>query len=502
MLSVSDTIIATQGIGKTYGAVPVLREIDLRLRPGAILGLIGENGAGKSTLIKCLNGMTTPTTGTVYFDGKPCRSLTVAGAIACGIVTVPQEFNLVNDLTVAENIFLGQELTSGFGLLRRQEMAAQTQAILNRLNVALEPTQRVGALSVAEKQFVEIAKALTTPCRVLIMDEPTTVLNQREVKALFELLHQLSQQGTAIIFVSHKLHEVRAISSEVAILRDGELVAQALTSELTEADMARRMVGRELNQLFPELPAVPAAEAAPVLEVENMSVPGLLHDISFTLRQGELLGLAGLVGAGRTELAETLYGLRRPSSGTLRLFGRSVRLHSPADAVQAGIAYLSEDRQGAGILTDFALTANITLTSLARYCHPFISRREEQHRAEHFIRRLAIKTASTQTPLRQLSGGNQQKAAIAKGLDHAPKIFLFDEPTRGIDIKAKTDVYRIIHDLLDQGLSGIFISSDLEEVIGLCRRVAVMRSGRIAGFLEDGHITEEEIMYLATGVKA
>ena len=306
--------------------------------------------------------------------------------------------------------------------------------------------------------------------------------NQREVKTLFQLLRQFSQQGTAIIFVSHKLHEVRAISTEVAILRDGELVAQAPTSELTEADMARRMVGRELNQLFPELPAAPGAESAPVLEVENVSVPGLLHDISFTLRQGELLGLAGLVGAGRTELAETLYGLHRPSSGTIRLFGRRVRFHSPADAVQAGIAYLSEDRQGAGILTDFALTANITLTSLARYCHPFISRREEQHRAEHFISRLAIKTTSTQTPLRHLSGGNQQKTAIAKGLDHDPKIFLFDEPTRGIDIKAKTDVYRIIHALLGQGLSGIFISSDLEEVIGLCRRVAVMRSGRIAGF--------------------
>ena len=213
------------------------------------------------------------TTGTVYFDGKPCRSLTVANAIARGIVTVPQEFNLVNDLTVAENIFLGQELTSGFGLLRRQEMADRTQAILNRLNVTLEPTQRVGALSVAEKQCVEIAKALTTPCRVLIMDEPTTVLNQREVKTLFQLLRQFSQQGTAIIFVSHKLHEVRAISTEVAILRDGELVAQAPTSELTEADMARRMVGRELNQLFPELPAAPGAESAPVPKSRTCRFP-------------------------------------------------------------------------------------------------------------------------------------------------------------------------------------------------------------------------------------
>lgn len=263
--------------------------------------------------------MTEPTTGMVYFDGQPCRSLTVATAIAQGIVTVPQEFNLVNDLTVAENIFLGKELTSGFGLLRRQVMATQTRAMLNRLNVNLEPEQRVGTLSVAEKQFVEIAKALTTPCRVLIMDEPTTVLNQREVETLFQLLRQFSQQGTAIVFVSHKLHEIRAICSEVAILRDGELVAQAPAADLTEADMARRMVGRELSQLFPARPAAPAAGMAPVLEVEGVSVPGLLHDISFTLRPGELLGLAGLVGAGRTELAETLYGLHRPSSGTIRL---------------------------------------------------------------------------------------------------------------------------------------------------------------------------------------
>ena len=502
MLSVSDTIIATQGLGKTYGAIPVLRDLTLRLRPGVILGLIGENGAGKSTLVKCLNGMTEPTAGTVFFDGQPCRRLTVPAALARGIVTVPQEFNLVNDLTVAENIFLGQELTSAFGLLRRRDMTGQALDLLSRLNAGFGPQRRVGELSVAEKQFVEIAKALATPCRILIMDEPTTVLNQREVETLFDLMRQLSRQGTAILFVSHNLHEVRAICSEVAILRDGELVEQAPTAGLDEAGMARRMVGRELNQLFPPRPAAASPEVAPVLDVEGLSVPDLLHDISFTLRPGELLGLAGLVGAGRTELAETLYGIHRPAAGAIRLFGRRVRLRSPADAVQAGIAYLSEDRQGAGILTDFALSANITLTSLARYCHPFIARVEEQRRAEHYINRLTIKTASTSTPLRHLSGGNQQKAAIAKGLDPTPKIFIFDEPTRGIDIKAKTDVYQIIHGLLGQGLSGIVISSDLEEVIGLCGRVAVMRNGRIAGFLENDGLTEEEIMYLATGVKA
>ncbi|MBR0459900.1 MAG: sugar ABC transporter ATP-binding protein [Victivallales bacterium] len=494
-----DTLVV-QDLRKSYGTVEILHGVSLSLGAGEILGLVGENGAGKSTFIKCLNGVTRPSSGTICFCGKPLGDGDVSTAISAGLITIPQEFNLVPDLSVAENIFLGQEPVNRFGWLDKKTMHARAEALLTRLGAKVSPEQNVGTLSVAAKQMVEFAKALAYDCKLLILDEPTTVLNQNEVETLFQVLRTLRDAGTSLLFVSHKLREIITLCDKVAVLRDGELVALSPTSEVDEQELARRMVGRNPSQMFSEKPAAPA-ENEVALEVEHLDVEGVLHDVSFQLRRGEILGFAGLVGAGRTELAETIYGIRHPSAGHIRLFGSEVRFANPGQALAAGVAYLPEDRQGTGILTSFPLAANVTLSSLQQYCHPAISCTRENAKAQEYIHSFAIKAQSPQDLLQNLSGGNQQKVSIAKCLDTHPRVFLFDEPTRGIDIQAKAEVYVFIRSLVAQGMSCILISSDLEEVIGLCRRIAVMRDGTIAGFVQDDQISEESIMFLATGVE-
>ena len=505
-----EPLLQVSGLHKSYGSVEVLHGVSFEMLPGEILGIIGENGAGKSTLMKCLNGISPHTSGDIRFNGKPFQPKHPADAIRSGIITIPQEFNLVNDLNIFENIFLGQEKRGRFGLLDKGFMRTRAAELLAELNSDLDVDALVADLSVAAKQTIEIAKALATTrpaidkentkngC-LLIMDEPTTVLNQQEVSTLFRTVRKLQASGASIIFISHKLREVLELCDKVAVLRDGDLVSFTGMEGLDEAELARRMVGRPLSQMFSDK-ATPTPDAETALEVSHLSVEGLLHDISFDLRRGEILGFAGLVGAGRTELAETLYGMRQPTSGSVRIFGRETHIRTPRQALAEGLAYLPEDRQGTGILTSFPLASNITLSSLERYCHPLISAKEEGAQAEQYIEQFHIKTNGTGTLLCDLSGGNQQKVAIAKGLDTKPKIFIFDEPTRGIDIQAKSEVYAFIRSLLEQGMACSLISSDLEEVIGICRRVAVMKDGRIAGFLQDDDISEERIMYLASGV--
>ena len=491
-------ILAVRDLRKSYGAIPVLHGITLAFRPGEIVGLIGENGAGKSTLAKCLNGLEPITSGELLVDGKSLKRNNVHQARQLGIITIPQEFDLEDDLTVAENIFLGREPVNHLGLIRRAEMNRAAAELLARLDCQLPPDARVRDLGVAEKQFVEIAKALSQQCRIMILDEPTTVLNREEVERLFAVMRSLRAQGAALVFVSHKLHEVREICDRVVVLRDGELVADAPIDHFTEAEMARQMVGRELRELYPTK-HLAAKDAELLLQVRNLTSGTAVKDVSFTLRKGEILGFAGLVGAGRTEVAECLYGLRKITSGQILFSGQNLTTLTPQQAVKAGISYLSEDRQGSGILPEFTIAANTTLVSLAKYCHPMLSLREEKTQATRYIRQFNIKADSPDRRLGELSGGNQQKVAIAKGLDTAPQLFIFDEPTRGIDISAKSEIYRFIHDLLERGISCILISSDLEEILGMCPRVAVMHEGRLAGFLEGDQLTEENIMLLATG---
>ncbi|HOX11688.1 MAG TPA: sugar ABC transporter ATP-binding protein [Spirochaetales bacterium] len=496
-----DAILRVEKISKDFGSGPVLKDVDLEVRPGEILGIIGENGAGKSTLMKILAGIHQPTSGKVHVDGKAVRIADPIAARALKISLVPQEFNLIRDLPVYNNVFLGAELRKRSGVLDKEAMKARTRELLAQLSVDLDPEARIEGLSAAEKQMVEICKALAFDSRVLIMDEPTTMLTKYEIEILFRLVTKLRSEGMTILYISHKLKEVKHLCDRVVVLRDGELVHDGPTSDIGIVEMAQKMVGRELGSIFPAK-GKPGDET--VFEARGVTVPGVLEDISFQLRKGEILGLAGLVGAGRTELAETVLGLRHKSAGTFLKDGRELDLREPADAVAAGISYLSEDRQGAGIITTFTVTRNVTLVSLGEYCRSFfrlIDKKTEKTKVQGYVDSFHIKTDTLERRLENLSGGNQQKVSLAKAIDTSPSVLIVDEPTRGVDVSAKHEIYVFINELARKGISCLLISSELEEIIGMCDRVLVMRDGRIAGTLEGDRITEEQIMYHATGVQ-
>mgnify|MGYP000845355545 CR=1 FL=1 len=493
-----EVLVKTSGIAKEFSGVRVLDDINIEIERGEIFGIIGENGAGKSTLVKILSGIYTPTEGGVSFEGTDVSIGDPIQAKAIGISMIPQEFNLIKELSVYENIFLGSELT-GKGFLNKREMKSRTVKLLEELRTSIHPEEKIEKLSVAQKQMVEIAKALAHDSKLLIMDEPTTVLTQNEISILFDLMRRLKDRGVTIIYISHKLKEIREICDRVMVLRDGLIISISSTDDVDEHEMARKMVGRELSQIFPEK-TVPSDEI--VFQVENLSVKNTLNGISFDLRKGEILGFAGLVGAGRTELAEAIIGIRKKeSSSTVSVKGRRVEIRSPIDAVKNKIAYLSEDRQGSGIITAFDLINNITLISLPSYSRILLDRKLQKEKAQKYVDEFNIRAASLRTRLEFFSGGNQQKVSLAKSLDPEPEVFIFDEPTRGIDVNAKREIYHFINELVRKGVSCILISSELEEIIGMSNRVVVMREGKVTGILEGEHINEEEIMFYATGLK-
>lgn len=492
-------LVKTEGITKEFSSVRVLNNISIEIRAGEVFGIIGENGAGKSTFIKILSGLYQPTAGKLWFDGKPIEIRSPVDAKKIGISLIPQEFNLVADLCVYENIFLGEELVKKNGFLDIRAMVERTQQLLAELDVStISPFARIQDLSVAQKQMVEIAKAIAFDSRFLIMDEPTTMLTSKEIDVLFRLIEKLKANGVTVVYISHKLKEVKRICDRVMVLRDGEFICLEETSSLDIAEMAQRMVGRELKEIFPQKQQ---KTGDIVLSVRNLSVEGLLSDINFDLHAGEILGFAGLIGAGRTELAEAIMGLRHAKAGTVSLNSNQLQIRTPGDAVKAGLNYLSEDRQVSGIITSFEVVKNITLASLKDYARPFLNQKAEIEKTKFYIEKFEIKTPSLNAKLDQLSGGNQQKVSLAKSLDTQPKIIIVDEPTRGIDIKAKRDIYVFIRELADSGISVIFISSELEEIIGMCDRVLVMRGGKIVGELSAEKLSEEEIMFFATGIK-
>ncbi|MDR0387997.1 MAG: sugar ABC transporter ATP-binding protein [Treponema sp.] len=498
----SGDILAVEGITKLFDGVKVLDAVSFGIRKGEIMGLIGENGAGKSTLIKIISGIYQPSSGTLRLDGREVTVPDYITAKGLGIAIVPQEFNLINTLTVYENIFLGNEIRKKSGLLDKPRMRELSAAQLEVLKMPVGVNHLVSDLSVAEKQMVEISKALMLHARFLIMDEPTTTLTGHEVETLFALMRDLKAQGVTILFVSHKLHEIKTICDRVTVLRDGKLISVDDIAGVSEEDIARKMIGRrDFRQIFPPKIDRPAADAA--LEVEGFRIKGLLKDISFTLRKGEILGFAGLVGSGRTELAEAVMGLRPIEAGKVSVNGgKPVSIRSPAEAVKQSLGYLSEDRQGKGIVQGFNLPQNITLISLKNYRRgPFINKPAETVKTAEYVRTFRIAAASQRMALRFLSGGNQQKVYLSRWMDTDPSILILDEPTRGIDVNAKQEIYEFIHQLAERGISCIVISSEMEEVIGLCSRVYVMREGMIAGCLEGSHINEEEIMFHATGIR-
>jgi ribose transport system ATP-binding protein len=490
-------LLSTRNIVKEFSGVRVLNDINIHVKTGEIFGILGENGAGKSTLLKILCGIYTPTDGEVHLNGDKVVIRNPMEAKALGISMIPQEFNLIGTLTVFENIFLGSEIKNRF-FLNKKKMRGKTRELLNELQTNLSPDALISDLSVAKKQMVEIAKALVHESQILIMDEPTTVLTSHEVEILFDLIKRLKEKKVTILFISHKLSEVKRVCDRILVLRDGDQICINDVKDVDEHDMAKKMVGRELTQVFPgkTLP-----EDDVVLEVENLSDTSFLKDISFQLKKGEILGFSGLVGAGRTELVECIMGLRKKTTGEIKVNGNKAKINSLSDALEFKLGYLSEDRKGKGLIMNFGVPENISLISLKKYGSWFINKAREKKSSEKYIEQFEIKAASLKAELEYLSGGNQQKVYFSKWMDTQPFILILDEPTRGIDVNAKKEIYYFINSLVKQGVSCILISSELEEIIGMCTRVIVMREGQIKAQMEDHHINEEEIMFYAAGVK-
>ena len=477
-------ILNVKDLECAYGSVKVLSDISFQLGAGSILGIAGENGAGKSTLVKSICGLLKPVGGSVE------RTVPVAA--------IHQEFNLAPALTVAENIFLGMELQKA-GILKLDAMRKKARELFDSLEVKFPSDALVSSLTVAEKQMVEIAKAVACNAGLIIMDEPTTVLNKGETEKLFNLVHSLTARGTGIIYISHKLDEVLELCDDVLVLRDGQTAGLYPASSLTPRLLAEKMVGRELNGVFPPKHNVSDGEIK--LELENVSAQGV-DNISFTLRAGEILGVAGLNGSGRSELAETIFGLRPMKSGTIKIKGQKVNITSARDALKHKLAFLTEDRQGSGLLLDFPIDMNMTLSSLREYSSKGkLNFKSIRRKAADYVKEFSLKCTSPAQHVRDLSGGNQQKTAIAKCLDTAPEIFIFDEPTRGVDVGARREIYDFVHSLAAKGCACLLISSDLEELLGLCCKVLVIRNGASAGFVSGEELTEQHIIRKATGVE-
>jgi len=492
-------ILSANRISKSFGEIPVLFSIDYDVAPGEVHAIIGENGAGKSTLIKILSGIEQPTSGSITYDGQTVVLPPDGKAEAMGIVLIHQELNLAEHLTVADSIFLGRELRRG-PFLDVGEMRRRAAAIMETLHVQVDPEARISSLSVADKQMVEIAKAISRDARVLIMDEPTAVLSVGETQTLFEQIRRLTARGVAVVFISHKLDEIMELADRVTVLRDGQLIATVGTEALTPDSIAQMMVGRELSNLYPPKHE-PDVDAPVVLSVRNLETSSV-SGISFDLRKGEILGFAGLIGSGRTAVAEAIVGLTHKTGGDVSLNGKPVHFTRVAQSVDAGIAYMTKDRKGKGLLLNMGLRPNLTLLTLAKHLRAgFLDTSSEQRALDRAVRRFDVRARDASVAVGRLSGGNQQKLMLGKTMESEPDIVIMDEPTRGIDVGTKQQIYHIIAALAAEGKAVIVISSELQEVIGLSHRVVVMRSGRLAGVLEGAEITEEEIMRYAAGIK-
>ena len=489
-------VLELTGISKRFDATQALDRVSLSLDPGEIHAVVGENGAGKSTLIKIMTGIHHPDAGSVAVGGERVTLRNSADAQRHGIAAIYQEPAIFPDLNVAENIFIGHRDRSA--VIRWRHMYREAEAILGRLDVHLDVGAPARDLAVAEQQAVEIAKAISLDVRVLIMDEPTAALSAHEVAKLFEQVRGLAQSGVAVLFISHRIDEVFEIADRVTVLRDGRLISSLPRHEATPQGAIRDMVGRDLSDFFAR--SDHSAEDV-VLAVEDLGKPGKFSGVNFDLRKGEVLGLAGLVGAGRTDVALALFGIAPPDHGVVKLNGRPISIRSPQQAMRAGIAYLSEDRRSLGLSLPQTITANITLSTLHRYVSRLglIDFGAERAVAERFRRRLSIRTSSVDTPVEQLSGGNQQKTMLAKWLNTEPTILILDEPTRGIDVGAKAEVHQIIDSLARSGIAIILISSDLPEVLAMSDRVLVMREGRQVGVFPASEATEERIVAAAVG---
>lgn len=513
-------VLALSGIGKRFQGIVALKDVGFAVHPGEVMALLGENGAGKSTLVKILTGIYQPDEGTIALDGKPVSFATAQAAMQAGITAVHQETVMFEELSVAENICIGRQPLHG--MPRRvdwRRIEAEAEQLFARLEVSLPVRARVKDLSVAQRHFVEIARALSQRAQVVIMDEPTAALSQREIRELYRIIGQLRAAGTAVIFISHKFDEIFAVADRYTVLRDGRFIAAGALSEITEPRLVELMVGREVGQVFPrhasspqgvaaDVRATPEAPvssvtpetAAAVLEVEQLCHPTEFHDVSFSVRRGEIIGFYGLVGAGRSELMQALFGLSPSVRGKVSIDGHAVRIQSPAQAIAHGIAYVPEDRQHQGALLSLPIFQNITLPILSGI--GFFLRRHRGRElaiARRLCEQLELKASHFHQQVAQLSGGNQQKVVLAKWLATNPRLLILDEPTKGIDIGSKAAVHRFISDLVGQGLSVILVSSELPEVMGMADRIAVMHRGTVQRIFRRDEATPELLVAAASG---
>nr|WP_315250870.1 sugar ABC transporter ATP-binding protein [uncultured Duganella sp.] len=491
-------VLKLSGISKRFAGIVALNKVSLSVRPGEVMALIGENGAGKSTLVKTLTGIYQPDEGTLELDGKPLRFGSAQDATRAGITAVHQESVMFDELTVAENIYVGRHPSRAAGRIDWRRIEAEAEKLFERLEVALPVRARVKDLSVAQRHFVEIARALSQDARVVILDEPTAALSQREIQELYRIIDQLRAAGTAVIFISHKFDEIYAVADSYTVLRDGQFVAEGALDDISEQELVALMVGRAVHQAYPKAEVVPGEV---VLEVDGFCHPTEFKDVSFKLRQGEILGFYGLVGAGRSEVMQALFGLSPAARGSVTLDGRKVCIGCPADAIKHGIAYVPEDRQQQGAHLSLPILHNMTLPILNQLGFLLRGRRKQENAvARHYAEQLELKAHNLCQLVSELSGGNQQKVVLGKWLATKPRVIILDEPTKGIDIGAKAAVHRFVAQLVTQGLSVILVSSELPEVLGLADRVIVMHQGHIINEYSRAEATPEIVVAAASGV--
>lgn len=495
-----EPILEIRAVSKTFPGVRALDRVSFSIRRGEVHAIVGENGAGKSTLMKILAGVFPASSGAVVLDGKPVTIANARKAIGLGIILINQELSVAENLTVTENVFVGSELHT-LGILRRERMRSAVADILDLLGASFSPDALVGDLSLAEQQQVELARALHHKSRVLIMDEPTASLSERETEKLFEVVRSLKQRGITIIFISHRLSEILAIADSVSVLRDGEYIGTLRGADIAHDTIVHWMVGRELTDYFQHETGNPTARDA--LVAEQYGDGRLIEDVSFSVGEGEILCLAGLVGAGRTELCRLLFGIDKKRHGQLWLEGAPLQIGGPRDAIRYGIGYVPEDRKTQGLFLGMSVEWNITMNVLGRIASCGILRRPRMRRlAQVAVERLSISVPSLDQEVVYLSGGNQQKVLLSRWLEIRPKVLILDEPTRGIDIGAKSEIFKIIGSLAKQGVAVVFVSSDLAEVVGIAHRILVMREGRIVTELRDpARFMPEEVVAYATGLK-
>ncbi|MGN6307684.1 MAG: sugar ABC transporter ATP-binding protein [Mesorhizobium sp.] len=494
----ADPLLSLAGVSKSFPGVQALSDVSFELAAGEVHALMGENGAGKSTLIKILCGVQSHDTGEILIEGKPVRIGSPADARALGIAPVHQELHLEPYLSVAENIFLGNQPRTRFGTIDWKGMVKLARRTLSELGVSLDATAEVGRLSIAERQIVAIARAVSTRARIMIFDEPTSSLTRRETDLLLSLIRRLRDQGIGIIYVSHRMEEIFALCDRVTVFRDGRHVSTGRVAETSLDELIRAIVGRDIVAL-PMKATTPPGKV--VLDVRSLSKKGMLHDISFNLRSGEIVGLSGLVGSGRTELARTIFGDITPDGGEILIEGVPIRSRGPRDVIASGIGLVPEDRKDQGLVVDLSVMANISMPSLGPLGHlGVLSRQRERRLAEDYVKRLAIRTPTIGQKVMFLSGGNQQRVVIAKWLATRPKVLIVDEPTRGVDVGAKSEIHGILRSLASEGMAILMISSDLPEVLAVSDRILVMSNGRLAGELTGDLVTQEQVMNHAMGI--